>query len=79
MRENRSSGSVEGVTSNRDPYSDSRRLFAMMLATGSALVQAKRTDTDGPTQSLQTAGVGVGIMIAHIRTGGFPASGSCLR
>ncbi len=22
MRENRSSGSVEGVTSNRDPYSD---------------------------------------------------------
>jgi hypothetical protein len=26
MRETRSSGSVEGVRSNRDPYSDSRRL-----------------------------------------------------
>jgi hypothetical protein len=25
MREIRSSGSVEGVASNRDPYSDSRR------------------------------------------------------
>jgi hypothetical protein len=27
MRETRSSGSVEGVMSNRDPYSDSQKKF----------------------------------------------------
>jgi hypothetical protein len=33
MRETRSSGSVEGVMSNRDPYSDSTRAFMVGFGT----------------------------------------------
>jgi len=46
MRENRSSGSVEGVMSNRDPYSDFRERLAILYQRG-AKEPARQLTTTG--------------------------------